>query len=198
MSFVIGAIHKGVHLCMAADTKMTSQSGIMEYEDVRKVFKISDTTAVGIAGDYYFAKSVLEDWHCKGMSRKVYLDALRGAAARQNAEWRKRYSRDFNASFVLVGQQLMRPYVSLSVFEDGRFMTCYEPFTAGDYQYFFSCPVDVPHDVCKSICDRVLGEFPEVDTKTKLHTIVKLVAGLSNYVNDTADVWTVNVMGREV
>lgn len=191
MSFVIGAIYKNTDVYLAADTKANSNSGIFKYPDIQKVFRLNSSSLIGIAGDYNFAKSVVDSIKPSWNSQQEMLLSLAVALRQQDTEWRQQYGKQFECTFILGGHLQGQPYMMLVLFHQGKLSMYDEPFVVGDYQYFLVMPTDTPYETCRDICEKILASKNIEDPEIRLTRTVQAIAARSHLVNEIVDVESV-------
>lgn len=188
MSFAI-AIANHNEFVIAADTKANSRSGAFQYQNIDKIYKVSEACAIAITGDFEIGKAIVERYakfHNEALSTNSILILLSKCAETFDIAFTNRFGRHADCVFILAHQEQETSRIALLILDEGKAQIWKEPFQCEEYQYYFAPPTDVQFDLIQLSCLTLMRAGTHKNCKELAENLIRNVSHWSQYVNDVS------------
>ena len=190
MSFVVAVANEHIAY-LAADRMLVSKSGRHESLDTCKIIPCSHQCAVGIAGDFFIARQTIQLCRQQGVfdNPPQILKRLKDTALAADLLYRVRQQYRPDYALIIANHYASTPSLAVVTLAEGEARIFQEPLRAGEFQFLFSNPADIPFDTCRTLCYQSLLATTESQLQASLVQLVSDVAKRSAVVNTHVDLW---------
>lgn len=198
MSFII-AMSDNENISMAADTKVTSVSGLFNHPNIHKIHTINSNCMIGITGMSKFGEQMISHLstcfeYCRFPNEIV--NCVENNVKEEVQLWVDNMGVLPDCTLLVVGVDKNRvPYFSMITINGNDIKIFERSFACGKYHFLFASPNDYPFSDCNKLCYKIIGESANSSLDLILRHIVFSVSTISKVVNDEVDILTIALQG---
>lgn len=194
MSFII-AMSDEMNIVMAADTKVTSISGLFNHPNIHKIKLLNSRCFIGITGQHKFGEILtnqLLDNNIEYCYPVDIVNILNSKVENAIKLWQTKMGSPPDCTLLIAGVDVkLASYFSVITIDGNDVQTFEISFECGEYRFLFISPSDFSFNECKQLCYNIIEGLAGEPISSIMKNIVLRVSAISKTVNDEIDILTI-------